>query len=123
MKKFKVRYIVYILLIVIVSFMIGSFVKYVNEYTEYTYPLSEVEGETYAIYYTTHSRVPAENYEVITLCYCNNVYTFNGNVSITYTDGKPYVYIKKTNISHGDEIHIYVPKGSVKYEESVNIGK
>lgn len=127
MKKFKIKYIIYLVLIVIVitivSYLIGLYVKHVNAYTENTYLLSEIEDGTYAIYYTTHSRVPAENYEVITLCYGNSIYTLNGDVSITYTDDEPYVYIKNTNIVHGDDIHVYVPKGSVRYEESVNIGK
>ena len=75
MKKFKIKYVVYVVLIAIVSYLIGSYVKYVTAYTENTYSLSEIENGTYAIYYTTHSRVPAENYEVITLCFNDSIYT------------------------------------------------
>lgn len=121
--KKTIKYLIYLCIVAIVIFGIVSFVKYVNEYTEYTYQLQEIEDGTYAIYYTTHSRIPAENYEVIRLYYNNSIYTLNGNVSITYTNGEPYVYIKKTNIVHGDEIHAYVPKGSVKHEKSINIGR
>lgn len=122
MKK-KIEYFICICIIAIVIWGIVSFIKSVISYTENTYQLSEIDSETYAIYYTTHSRVPAENYEVITLCYGNSVYTLDGNVSITYTEGDPYVYIKDTNLVHGDVIHAYVPKGTVRYEESVDVGR
>ena len=122
MKK-AIEYFICIGVVVVVICGIVSFIKNATSYTENTYQLTEIEDGSYAIYYTTHSRVPAENYEVITLCYGNSIYTLNGNVSITYTDEDPHVYIKDTNLVHGDVIHAYVPKGSVRYEESVNVGR
>ena len=122
MKK-KIEYFICICVIAIVIWGIVSFIKSATSYTENTYQLSEVDGGTYAIYYTTHSRVPAENYEVITLCYGNSIYTLDRNVSSTYIEEDPYVYIKDTNLVHGDVIHAYVPKGTVRYEESVDVGR
>lgn len=123
MKKFKTKYIVYLVLIVITSCLLGLFIKYITGYTEHTYSLSEIEDGTYVIYYKTHSNIPSDNYDVVTLYYGDSIHTFKGSVSITYTNDKPYVYIKKVNIVNSDKIHVYVPKGSVKYEGSVNISR
>lgn len=119
----KFKYIVFIVVILILSATVIAFLDYTTSYTEDTYALSEIDDGVYAIYHTTHSRVPSENYEVITLCCNNSIYTLDGNVSITFTDKEPYVYIKDTNYSHEDEIYVYIPKGTVKYEASVNVGR
>lgn len=108
---------------IIIAIFILCFVQHVTSYTEYTYNLSEIENDKYAIYYQTHSRTPSENYEVVILCCNGNICTFEGSVTITYTDETPYVYIKDVNLTHGDEINVYLPTGSVKFEQSVNIGK
>lgn len=117
----KIEFFICLCIISIFIWGVTSFIKSAVSYTENTYQLSEIDDGTYAIYYTTHSRVPAENYEVITLCYGNSIYTLDGNVFITYTEEEPYVYIKDTNWVHDDVIHAYVPKGTVRYEESVNV--
>lgn len=91
--------------------------------TEYRYDLQEVDSGVYAIYYNTYSRVPAQNYEVITVCSNNSIYTFKGNIQISYVDTKPYAIVKQCNLANSDEVYIYVPKGTVAYEESVNIGR
>ena len=98
-------------------------IHYGNRSTENTFQLSEVNDGVYAIYYNTHSRVPAQNYEVITVCCNGNIYTFKGSVQISYVDTKPYATVKQYNLVNSDEVHIYVPKGTVVYEESVNIGR
>ena len=91
--------------------------------TEYRYDLQEVDSGVYAIYYNTYSRVPAQNYEVITVCSNNSIYTFKGNIQISYVDTKPYAIVKQCNLANSDEVYIYVPKGTFAYEESVNIGR
>ena len=98
-------------------------IHYGNQSTENTFRLSEVNDGVYAIYYSTHSRVPAQNYEVITVCCNGNIYTFKGSVQISYVDTEPYATVKQYNVVNSDEVHIYVPKGTVVYEESVNIGR
>ena len=98
-------------------------IRYGNRSTENTYQLSEVNNGVYAIYYNTHSRVPAQNYEVITVCCNGNIYTFKGSVQISYADTEPHATVKQYNLVNSDEVHIYVPKGTVAYEESVNIGR
>ena len=98
-------------------------IHYGNRSTENTYQLSEVNNGVYAIYYNTHSRVPAQNYEVIMVCCNGNIYTFKGSVQISYVDIEPYATVKQYNLVNSDEVHIYIPKGTVAYEESVNIGR
>ena len=98
-------------------------IHYGNRSTENTFQLAEVNDGVYAIYYSTHSRVPAQNYEVITVCCDGNIYTFKGSVQISYVDTEPYATVKRYNLVNSDEVHIYVPKGTVSYEESVNISR
>ena len=98
-------------------------IHYGNRSTENTFQLSEVNDGVYAIYYSTNSRVPAQNYEVITVCCNGNIYTCKGSVQISYVDIEPYATVKQYNLVNSDEVHIYVPKGTVSYEESVNISR
>ena len=98
-------------------------IHYGNRSNENTFQLYEENDGVYAIYYNTHSRVPAQNYEVITVCCNGNIYTFKGSVQISYVDTEPYATVKQYNLVNSDEVHIYVPKGTVAYEESINIGR
>ena len=98
-------------------------IHYGNRSTENTFQLSEVNDGVYAIYYSTHSRVPAQNYEVITACCNGNIYTFKGSVQISYVDTEPYATVKQYNFVDRDEVHMYVPKGTVSFEKSVNIDR
>lgn len=115
-----------VIIVVIVSafiLFIVCMIHYGNRSTENIFQLSEVNNGVYAIYYNTHSRVPAQNYEVITVCCNGNIYTFKGSVQISYVDTEPYATVKQYNLVNSDEVHIYVPKGTVSYEESVNISR
>ena len=98
-------------------------IHYGNQSTENTFQLSEVNNGVYAICYNTHSRVPAQNYEVVTVCCNGNICTFNGNVQISYVDTEHYATVKQYNFVNSDEVHIYVPEGTVAYEESVSVGR
>ena len=104
----------------IVLFVIWG-IKSETEYVETKYNLSELNNGVYAIYYTTHSTVPAHNYEVITLNCNGNIYTFQGHVQITYTDNDPYVIYQKRNIVNADRMYVYIPSGSVEFQGSVYI--
>lgn len=93
------------------------------EYTSTTYQLNELNDGVYAIYYSTYSDVPAHNYEVITLNCNGNVYTFKGYVYISYlTDNaNPYVVYEDCDIVYADKISVYVPEGTVEYQNSVKV--
>ena len=123
MKKLDKPTIIISGIIAVFLLFIACMIHYGNRSTENTFQLSEVNDGVYAIYYSTHSRVPAQNYEVITVCYDGNIHTFKGSVQISYVDTEPYATVKQYNLVNSDEVHIYVPKGTVAYEESVNIGR
>ena len=123
MKKLDKPTIVISGIIAVFLLFIACMIHYGNRSTKNTFQLSEVNDGVYAIYYNTHSRVPSENYEVITVCFNGNIYTFKGSVQISYVDTEPYATVKQYNLVNSDEVHIYVPKGTVAYEESVNIGR
>lgn len=123
MKKLDKPTIVIIGIITAFLLFIVCVVHYGNQSTENTYQLSGINEGVYAIYYNTHSRVPAQNYEVVTVCCNGNIYTFKGDVQISYVDTEPYITVKQYNLVNSDEVCIYVPKGTVVYEESVNIGR
>lgn len=122
-KKISKSTVVIVSVIILFIAFIGGLVHYGNQYTEYEYQLNEMNDGVYAIYYTTHSRVPAQNYEVVTICGNGNVFTLRGNVYISFTDGKPYAKVKSFNMVNADEIYVYVPQGTVNYQESVNVGR
>ena len=108
------------LVLTVVLFVIWG-VKSETEYVETKYSLSELNDGVYAVYYTTHSATPAHNYEVITLNCNGNIYTFQGQVQITYTDDDPYVIYQKRNIVNADRMYVHVPSGSVEFQGSVMV--
>ena len=119
---------VLIVVIVTIVFIILPIALYViwrikseTEYVETKYNLFELNDGVYAIYYTTHSTVPAHNYEVITLNCNGTIYTFRGQVQITYSDDDPYVIYQKRNIVNADRMYVYVPSGSVEFQGSVMV--
>lgn len=103
--------------------IIGSLINHGNKYTEYQSPLHEMNDGVYAIYYTTHSSVPAYNYEVVTVCCNGSICTFKGNVNISFTNDEPYIKVKQYNIVNADEVYVYVPQGTVSYQPSVNVNQ
>ena len=124
MNKSEIKWIaVGISIVVLFVAVIGGLIHYGNQYTENEYQLDEMNDGVYAIYYTTHSRAPAYNYEVVTLCCNRNIYTFKGNVNIFFTDNEPYAKVKNYNTVNSDDIYVYVPQGTVSYQPSVYIGK
>ncbi len=93
------------------------------EYMSTTYQLNELNDGTYAIYYTTHSKAPAHNYEVVTLNCNGNIYTFKGHVWISYLKDNisPYVVYEDCNVVYADKISVYVPEGTVEYQGSLRV--
>ena len=122
--KEDIKYgIIFIGIIVLIVAAIVGMIHYGNQYTEYEYKLYEMNDGVYAIYYNTHSSIPAYNYEVVTVCCNGNVCTFQGNVNISFTNNEPYVKVRDCNTVNADDIYVYVPQGTVVYQQSVNIGK
>lgn len=116
MKK-KISILVIAVLILLPVF---NFVRYVTWSEEYVYDLQQIDSdENYVVYYTISSTVPADNYEVVYVCYENIMHTLKGNVTINYTSEEPYIHIKDINVVNEDEYDLYVPKGTVIYEDGV----
>lgn len=109
-------------IIAVIILICAVLIKYITYTERYSYNLEEVELGVYAIHNTVSSNTPAHNYEVITICYDNQVHTFKGTASICYTDGKPCADITvRHHADYADKITIYVPKGSVKFEKGVGL--
>lgn len=90
-------------------------------YNQSEYALSEIESGVYCIYNTVSSKVPAENYEIVTLCCNSQIMTFKGSIDIICSTDKPHVIIKDYNIANGDKIIVYVPNNTVKFQENVGV--
>ena len=77
MKKIDKPTVIIIGIISAFILFIACMIHYGNRSTENTFQLSEVNNGVYAIYYNTHSRVPSQNYEVITVCCNGNILVVN----------------------------------------------
>ena len=113
-----------IIIILVILSGFASLIVWGSQSEEYNYSLQELDDGIYAMYYSVHSSIPADNYEVIVLCYNDNIHTFRGNVSISFTDEDPYVHVKQyPHLSCDNKTHAYVPQGSVEYVNSVRVSK
>ena len=110
---------------VIIAFVapIVLLIHHNSQYTEHEYDLHDMGDGVYAVYYTTHSRAPAYNYEVVTVCCNGSVCTFKGHVNISFTNDKPHMTARISNMVNSDEVYVYVPHGTVVYQPSVDVGK
>lgn len=110
-------------LIIILSIgLIWSMVHYGESSTTKEYELNELEADIYGIYTVVSSSIPAQNYEMITLCVNGQVYTFKGNVNIHYCDDQPKLILTDKNYINSDIMDIYVPHDSIEFAANVGIG-
>lgn len=116
-------FVVVIIIIAIIVFLgVHKFSSYVGYTEEYSYDLQEIKDGTYAIYHSVSSNVPSHNYDVITVCYNDQIHMFQGTVNIQQTNDKPYIEITaKPHINYGDEITVFVPKGTVEFADNVGL--
>ena len=96
---------------------------YANQYTEYEYKLTEIQDGVYGTYSTVVSDIPAQNYDVITLCCNGSIRTFKGTIHISYTDGDAYVKYKQSNTVNADELWVYIPFGTIEYQGTTGLGR
>ena len=117
----KTKNMIAVVAIVLILFgAISYFIYYASWSEESSYELENIDDNgNYAIYHTVSSSIPADNYEVVYVCFNNAMHALKGNVSITYTNDKPRIDITWTHLVYGDEYNLYVPKGSVIYEGNV----
>lgn len=93
-----------------------------SQYTEYEYKLSEISDGVYGTYNTVVSSIPAQNYDMITLCCNSQIRTFKGDVYITYTDSDPYMLHKASKLVNADILYVYVPFNTIAYQNATGIG-
>lgn len=101
------------------AYKFSSYLKYTGDYS---YELQEIKDGTYAIYHSVSSNVPSHNYDVITVCYNDQIHMFQGTVNIQQTNNKPCIEIAaKPHINYGDEITVFIPKGTVEFTDNVGL--
>ena len=115
--------IAFVLIIIIVIFSPIAIAIYHGESsTVHEYALSELDDDIYGIYTVVSSSIPAQNYEMITLCANDQVYTFKGTVNIHYSESKPKLILTDKNYVNSDIMDIYVPHDSIEFAANVGIG-
>ena len=112
---------VIVVLIAIFAAMVLDTMFALENYKESEYVLSEIGDGVYGIYTVVSSSVPANNYEMVTLCCNGTIFTFKGDVTISFTDGNPRVIFRDYNIVNSDDIFVYVPEGTIKFQENVGL--
>lgn len=110
------------MIIVFVFFGVYKLVQYAEYTEEYSYELQEIKDGTYAIYHSVSSNVPANNYDVVTICYNGQIHMFQGEVIIQQTNDTPYVnIIRKPHMNNADEITVFIPKGAIEFIDNVGL--
>lgn len=127
MEFFKKKIIPILIVAIVITgmFWFGCWVYRNNtEYIEKEYSLTEITDGNYGAYTEVVSNIPAQNYQMITLCCNGQICSFKGNVNIVYFNDNqiPKVKIKDYHIVNRDQITIYAPYGSIEIKQSVGIG-
>lgn len=114
------KWVITVVAITLASFLFLAHYSFHFETKEYS--LSEVEPGTYCIYSVVSSRVPSANYKMVTLCCNGQIVTFKGSVAIIYSASSPRAIIDDYHIVNGDKIKVFVPVGTIKFQENIGIG-
>ena len=111
-----------VVIIAAICFGLYKIISY-GEYTEeYSYELQEIKDGTYAIYHPASSNVSSYNYDVITICFNDQIHMLQGTVNIQQTNDKPYIeIIAKPHMSNADEITVFIPRGTVEFTDNVGL--
>lgn len=121
-KSFKI--IIAIIAITTITIGIKAFWNWANETKKYECKIEEIQNGIYARYQSTVSRVPAYNYEIITVCVNGQLITYKGSVKFVFTENENRVEVaEKPNMVHSDKVIVYTSKDSVEYLETIGIDK
>lgn len=108
-----------IVIIAAIFFLMYKFSSYVEYTEEYSYNLQEIKDGTYVIYHSASSNTSFHNYDVITVCYNDQIHRFQGTVNIQQANDKPYIEITaKPHKYYGDKITVFIPKGTVEFADN-----
>ena len=121
MKKFF-KTIIPIIAISIVALIL--FLNWANKTEKYECEIEEIQNGIYVRYQSTVSRVPAHNYEIITVCIDGKLATYKGSIEFIFTENENKIEVtEKPNLVRNDKVIVYTPKDSVEYLGTVGIGK
>lgn len=85
-----------------------------ENYTEERYALEEIDSGVYAIKSQGLSASSMRTYDTLELCIDGTLKTFNGTITISYTEGGPYAVVEINGFKNRDKVHAYIPKGTLK---------
>ncbi len=85
-----------------------------ENYTEERYALEEIDNRVYAIKSQDLSVSSMRTYDTLELCIDGTLKTFNGTVTISYTEDGPYAVVETNGLKNRDKVHAYIPKGTLK---------
>lgn len=80
-----IKIIIVVLIFLLIAFSVKKFANYMSYTETYEYDLEEIKDGKYVIYQRTVSKIPANNYEMVTVCVNGNVITFKGKVDLLLT--------------------------------------
>ena len=117
--KGDIAFIIIIALFIAIPFALN---RYSKQYVEKEYTLCDMGDGVYAYYTNVSSAIPAQNYEMVSVCANGNVITLKGSINISYVSDNFRMMWKDTNTVNGDTITIYVPKNSVEFMVNISVG-
>ncbi len=85
-----------------------------ENYTEERYALEEIDNGVYAMKSQGLSASSMRAYDTLELCIDGTLKTFNGTVTISYTEDGPYAVVETNGLKNRDKVHAYIPKGTLK---------
>lgn len=122
MQRDKIRFSV--VCIYVFSFLMSLFTAVMmyrcGRYTENLYDLSEIESGVYAIQSKGVSAASLRRFDVVEVCIDGTLRRFEGDVTISYTEEKPYIFAETNELSNSDRVHIYIPKGTLMREAGIS---
>ena len=119
-KSFKI--IIAIIVVSIVALIL--FLNWANKTEKYECEIEEIQNGIYVRYQSTVSRVPAHNYEIITVCIDGKLVTYKGSIEFIFTENENKIEVtEKPNLVRSDKVIVYTSKDNVEYLGTVGIGK
>ena len=119
-KPFKI--IIAIIVVNVVALIL--FLNWANKTKKYECEIEEIQNGIYVRYQSTVSRVPAHNYEIITVCIDGKLVTYKGSIEFIFTENENKIEVtEKPNLVRNDKVIVYTSKDNVEYLGTVGIGE
>ena len=123
-KNMKKSFKIIIAIIVVSIAALILFLNWANKTKKYECEIEEIQNGIYVRYQSTVSRVPAHNYEIITVCIDGKLVTYKGSIEFIFTENENKIEAtEKPNLVRNDKVIVYTSKDNVEYLGTVGIGK